>query len=369
MSYFLKFLSLYTTLIIIDNFKIIQSEQNILERFNKWVDLHKIVTNDELKFSHIYENWLDNDNYIKITNSRNLSYTVGHNSFSGMNTKEFSEYMKLRLNEKLLSKDSNFLRGDIITIPQENIIDINNKLADSIDWRKNKVVNAIQNQQSCGSCWAFSGISTLESATAIKYGKLYDLSEQQGVSCAGLKYGNLGCNGGYYSGLFDYSKVNKGICTEYDYPYTSGNGISGSCIKNCNPIIESKVSSIVDVESKSDNAMMRALNVGTVSIAIEADTKSFQLYNGGIYNDYEGCNSNSKTKGPNSQPNIDHAVVLVGYGSENNQDYYILRNSWGTSWGNTESESEKGYMKIEKSEKYAPYGICGILYDPMYPLV
>lgn len=355
------------------------SDSSLITKFKNWVEQFKIEARDDHHLVHMFENWLSNDKYIFETNSKNLTYTLGHNAFSGMNSSEFSEYMGFKTNAKLLNKG--FLRSDLNTpntpntvkiLKQENITDIKS-LPIEIDWRTKGVVSEIRNQLQCGSCWAFSGTSTLESAVAIKTGNLYDLSEQQSVSCAGLRYGNLGCNGGMYDGLWDYSKNNNGICSETDYPYTSGNGNTGSCIKDCTPITGTKTQSYVSVTPKSDSALMTALNVGQVSISIEADQKSFQFYNSGIYNDYEGCNSNSKTKGADSLPNIDHAVVLSGYGTENGHDYYILRNSWGTEWGDingkTNGVSNAGYMLIARGSQYGPWGMCGLLNQPEYPVV
>ena len=299
-------------------------DSSVIERFRNWVDTHNIQSRDDHHLAHMFENWLENDKFIDFTNGRNLTYTLGHNVYSGMNTEEFSEFMGFRANEELLAKGDGNLRGSIPTVSQGEIMDLS-ALPTSVDWRTKGVVSAIRDQGQCGSCWAFSGTSTVESSVAIKTGHLYDLSEQQAVSCAGLKYGNLGCNGGMYDGLWKFLEV-SGQCSESSYPYTSGaTQQTGSCQNTCSPVAGTKVSSYVSVTTKSDSAMMTALNVEPVSIAIEADTRSFQLYSGNIYNDFEGCNANSKTKGATSQPNIDHAVVLVGYGSENGQDYYILR--------------------------------------------
>lgn len=362
MTNFLKALGFFAIITNVVDAQISHPDSSIIKRFRNWVDTHRIEARDDHHLAHMFENWLSNDKYIIETNAKNLTYTVGHNAFSGMSSDEFAEFMRFRANQESMAKGKGFLRGEVPTVKQEDIMDLES-LPSSIDWRTKGVVSEVRNQFQCGSCWSFSGTSTVESAVAIKTGHLYDLSEQQSVSCAGLRYGNLGCNGGYYSGLWDFSKDNNGICSEADYPYTSGNGDTGSCIKGCTPVSGTKVQSYVTVSSQSDSALMTALTVGPVSIAIEADTRSFQLYSKNIYNDFEGCNSNSKTKGADSLPNIDHAVVLVGYGTENGQDYYILRNSWDVSWG------EGGYMKIARGNQYAPWGVCGVLYDPMYPVV
>lgn len=372
MQNFFKLFSFVATLaVVFSNSLNSYRDSSVIERFKNWVEEHRIQPKDDHHLSHMFDNWLSNDKFIFETNAKNLSYTLGHNAYSGMNSEEFAEFMGFRANEDLLSKGSGFLRGSVPTIQQSDVLDVS-ALPTSVDWRTKGVVAPIQNQQSCGSCWAFSASASLESASAIKYGKLTKLSEQQLVSCAGLKYGNLGCNGGNYNNAWNFVKDNGGQCSEDSYPYTSGNGETGSCVKGCSPVSGTKVSSYVTVTPQSDSALMTALTVGPVSISIEADTRSFQLYSQGIYSDYLGCNKNSATKGANSQPNIDHAVVIVGFGSQNGQDYYILRNSWG-AWGDvsgtTNGVSNSGYMLIARGSQYAPWGMCGLLYDPLYPVV
>lgn len=349
MSKFSKFLGLFATLATFANSQIFHQDSSVIERFRTWVDTHRIVANDDHHLAHMFENWLSNDKFIFETNAKNLTYTVGHNAFSGMNSDEFAEFMGFRANQELLAKGDGFLRGSVKTVQQEGIMDLES-LPTSVDWRTKGVVSEVRDQGQCGSCWAFSGTSTIESAVAIKTGHLYDLSEQQAVSCAGLRYGNLGCNGGMYNNLFNWDKT--GICSEASYPYTSGETKeTGSCQTTCTPISETKVQSYVTVTPYSDSSMMTALNVEPINIAIQADSKSFQMYKSGIYTDLQGCGNT-----------LDHAVVLVGYSSENGQDYYILRNSWG-NWG------ESGYMRIGRGSQYGKYGMCGLLSEPMYPIV
>lgn len=353
-----KLFTIVTSLFVTNSYLLNeQRDSTIIDKFKNWIEVHDIKVSSDSHLAHIFDIWLSNDKYIEETNFKNLSYTLAHNEYSGMNTKEFSEFMGFGANSELLSENNRFLRGSIPSFKQEDNCDSGSNcnldaLPTSVDWRTKGVVSSIRNQGQCGSCWAFSGTSTLESAVAIKYSKLYDLSEQQSVSCAGLKYGNLGCNGGYYSGLWDYAKTNGGICLESSYPYTSGTaGQTGNCQTTCSPVGGTKIVSYVDVTPYSDSALMTGLTVEPVSIAIQADSKSFQLYSGGVYTDLAGCGNN-----------LNHAVVLVGYGTSNQQDYYILRNSWG-NWG------EAGYMRIGRGGQYGKNGMCGLLSDPMYPVV
>ena len=360
--FFLKVIFLITTFCIInsvynatlDPFLLLKSDcesdhcKNNINNFKNWIN--KFNINIENDYKNIYNNWLDNDKYIKSINSKNLTYILAHNKFSGMNFNQFTNYMNFNNNINIIRKGNPLINNKKLRQLSEDI-----KIFNSIDWREKNIVSPIRNQGRCGSCWAFSGISTLESAIAIKTGELYDLSEQQCVDCSTTEYGydNLGCNGGMYDVMWEYVFHNDGICLENNYPYKSGiTTQTGICHTNCTILEESKVIGYVNVHQGSDISMMRALSTQPVSIAIQAGSRAFQLYQSGIFSDFEHCGSN-----------LDHAVVLVGYDKIGDQDYYILRNSWGEEWG------ENGYMRIAKGKKYEPEGMCGLLLDPMFPLV
>jgi len=337
---------------------------NKIKKFEKWIEKYEIEIKNNEHYNHIFNNWIFSDDYINETNIKNLSYKLAHNKYSGLNFSEFSEYMNF--NNEIYSKNNKYheLKNLVLVVKNNEIQKLD--LPKSIDWRDKQVVSEIRDQKSCGSCWAFSTIATLESGIAIKTGILYDLSEQELVSCAKFKYGNLGCNGGTYKGAFEYIEDNKGICSELSYPYTSQDGNTNKCIKNCVIIPESKVLNYTIIPPNSDFEMMKALVIKPINIVIEADSKSFQLYSSGIYSDYIGCNGNSQNgKNPDSKPNLDHAVVIVGYmyNNNSNENYYILRNSWGIQWG------ESGYMRIGKGQQYGKYGMCGLLSEPLYPIL
>lgn len=315
----------------------------LVDKFEEWIEKFDIEFYNVSHLHHLFHNWVDNDIYINEMNLKNLTYKLEHNIYSGYNSSEFSKLMGYR--------KINFFHKEI---PTEIIYNTSN-IPSSFDWRDKHVVNEIKNQGECGSCWAFSGVSTIESAVAIKTGKLYNLSVQEVISCSDndydLLFNNQGCNGGMYDVLWKFVSFNGGLCSEESYPYTSGKGISSECKINCTIIRESKVIDHVIVKPNSDSDMIYALNVNPISIAINANSRSFQFYKSGIYSDYEGCGGN--------EPKLDHAVVLVGY----TPDYYIMRNSWGTSWGNY------GYMYMARGDKYGNSGMCGLLSIPMYPIV
>jgi C1A family cysteine protease len=218
----------------------------------------------------------------------------------------------------------------------------------SIDWRTNGAVTSVKDQGQCGSCWTFSATGAVEGAWAVSKGQLIDLSEEQLVECAtGMSYGSHGCNGGQMEGAFKYV-IEHGQCALSAYPYTSGNGQSGSC-KSCQPVAH--VSSCSDVKPNDQISLKAAVAQQPVAIAIEADTRYFQSYSSGVLTS-SSCGTT-----------LDHGVLIVGYGTENGIDYWLVKNSWSTTWG------DKGYVKIARSDSTNDAGICGISMDPSFPSV
>lgn len=201
-------------------------------------------------------------------------------------------------------------------------------IADSKDWRDDGVVTPTKDQGGCGSCWAFSAAETYESHLALATGTLSELSAQQIVSCSPNPDhcgGTGGCQGSTQPLAFDYL-VGVGLTTEASYPYTQRTG-------TCD---ESKIAPVgystgyVELPTNDYTALMdAAANVGPVAISIAAAGFKFQLYGSGVLSN---CNDFV----------MDHAVQLVGYGTDSGSDYYLVRNSWGRSWG------EGGYVRFAR---------------------
>jgi KDEL-tailed cysteine endopeptidase len=215
----------------------------------------------------------------------------------------------------------------------------------SIDWRNKGAVTSVKDQGQCGSCWTFSATGAIEGAWAISKGQLIDLSEQELVDCAtGIAYGSHGCNGGQMEGAFKYV-IEHGQCSLSSYPYTAKDG---SC-KTCSSVAD--ISSCSDVKPNDQISLKGAVAQQPVAVAISADTKIFQSYSSGVI-----TSSSCYTS-------LNHGVLTVGYGTENGQDYWLVKNSWGTSWG------MQGYVKIAKSSSTNDPGICGIAMDPSFPTI
>jgi cathepsin L len=215
-------------------------------------------------------------------------------------------------------------------------------LADEIDWVKKGAVTPVKNQGHCGSCWSFSTTGAVEGAYFNKHGSLMSFSEQQLVDCA-QKTGNHGCQGGLMDNAFRYIEMGNPLMLEADYPYTAKDGKVCKYEKS-----EGKgtVSHHKDVQHNSASQLKAALMIEPVSIAVEADKRIFQMYKHGVIT--------SSTCGKK----LDHGVLAVGYGTLEGEDFFLVKNSWGPSWG------DHGYLRISAGAS----NTCGILSDPSYPM-
>jgi len=306
-------------------------ESDYQSHFTGFVKQHrKKYTHDE--FFSRYNIFKANLNKIRNHNKNpRATYTMSVNEFADMTFTEFHAKMT-----GLKPIDNSVLRSK--NAPHKNL----KSMAGSVDWRIKNAVTPVKNQQQCGSCWAFSATGAVEGAYALKTGKLISLSEQQLVDCS-RSQGNQGCNGGLMDQAFQYIISNKGITTEEAYPYTARDG---TCQKN--QTADATLTSFVNVAAGSEASLMAAINLGPVSVAIEADQSVFQFYSGGVLSD-PGCGRQ-----------LDHGVLLVGYGTDagSGLDFWIVKNSWGSTWG------ESGYIRLVRGKNE-----CGIADMASYPVV
>jgi len=272
------------------------------------------------------------------------TYKQGINQFTDMLNEEFVSLMNgYRSSDKVKSTS--------IFVASENT----NDLPTNIDWREEGIVTPVKDQGSCGSCWAFSTTGSTEGQHALSTGTLVSLSEQQLVSCTGLftGYGNRGCLGGMMDAAFSYIIDVGGIESEDTYPYVSGDGSNPDCLFKKRKVAAT-LSTYVDVASGDEAALQEAVaTVGPVSVAIDASQDSFKNYDGiGVY--YErNCSS----------VNLDHGVLVVGYGIDTDtiiqREYWLVKNSWNAGWG------DNGYIKMARNRG----NNCGIATAASYPLV
>lgn len=281
--------------------------------------------------------WESNVRYIERHNleaDRGLhTYTLGMNEYGDMTTEEFVATMngfKQNVSKTVCSKYTPPMNVKFTDLPDE------------VDWRKEGYVTEVKNQGQCGSCWSFSATGSLEGQNFKKKGTLTSLSEKNLMDCSKAE-GNMGCQGGLMDQAFAYVIKNNGIDTEESYPYKPKNG---KCHFNPENVGATEVS-CMDIKSGSEDDLQAAVaTVGPISVGIDASHASFQLYRSGVYSERR-CSSR----------NLDHGVLAVGYGQQDSKDYWLVKNSWGKSWG------MEGYIMMSRNKDNQ----CGIATQASFP--
>jgi len=323
------------------------SEQNLGE-FIQYVGQHGKSYNTMEEFQMRFERYNRADSFIKEHYQKNgpePSFEVAHNKFSDWTEQEY----KVLLGYKPM-------KGKKRTPKGMKVVDVS-ALAASVDWREKNAVTPVKNQAHCGSCWAFATSAILEGAHSIQTGQLLSFSEQLWVDCVKNQsaYGYIsepepccaGCNGGDYDASFSWAGNNSiNFVLENDYKYKM---VEGTCEYESKDQTRVQVTSYTDVPANSSADLLAALNQQPVGVGVDAGELPFQTYSSGII-DSAAC-----LKGTN------HAITAVGYGvrASDNMQYFIVKNSWGSTWG------EAGYVRISTAAGTGN-GICGVLESPSW---
>jgi cathepsin L len=263
-------------------------------------------------------------------NKANL-YRVGLNHLAALTAAEYKSMLGYRPIDRTVTKGRTAPKGRKADPP------------DTWDWRTKGAVNAIKDQGQCGSCWAFSTIQASESTYFLYSTTLLSLSESNLVDC---DWFSNGCDGGNMITAYEWVILFQGgkFNLESDYPYTP---VTGTCKWDSSKGVGLIVDFVMNTPFDEVGLVDLIYTYGPAAIAIDASQTSFQLYTGGIYNDPQ-CSSFL----------LDHGVGAIGWGTDGGTAYWLVRNSWGVSWG------DQGYIKIIRNRSNA----CGVATEASIPV-
>jgi len=284
-------------------------DQTVFKKFTDFVAKYNKNYGTIEEFNMRYQNFASNLAEIIAADSfLGTEHKKAITKFSDMTKAEFkAQYLTLQYNKSNGWCDQLKNKHSHKAVPAEK------------DYRAEGKVTAIKDQGQCGSCWAFSAVAFLESQNLIKGGKTATYSEQQLVDCD-TDSTNQGCNGGLMHTALQYFQK-QGAEDDGNYPYTASDD---TCAYN-KQFVVAHVSAVNCYETVEDDTIKQYLNdVGPLSIAVAAD--DFQTYDSGVLDCY--------------YTQLNHGVLLVGYGTDAGKDYWIVKNSWGANWG------EEGFVRV-----------------------
>jgi cathepsin L len=293
--------------------------------FLGWMrETNQLFTGGEYQFR--FGIWMTNKRVIQEHNAANKGFFLEANKFAHLTPDEYKSMLGFRMSQA----------------PEGKTVDTTVK-AGEIDWRTKGVVADIKDQGQCGSCWAFSAVTTMESLWAVKSSTLYVLSEQNIVDCVTLCNG---CNGGFTTAAYGYvySTQDGYWQLDSDYPYVAR---EKKCAFDKARAPPPRCKGCTIIKRASEQDLESKVTEGPVCVSVDASSYSFQLYKSGIFDD-NTCSSIY----------LNHAIGCVGYGKLGDVEFWIVRNSWGKTWG------EEGYMRIVKG-----YNRCGIATMACYPKI
>lgn len=302
--------------------------------FAAWLKKHGLTFSSTLEYARRLENYIANDLLISTHNAeKKWDFTLAHNEFSHLTWEEFRQRFTGGF-----EMPTGYVRPQYPKMTDAQLKSA--QVPDALDWVDKGAVTPVKNQGQCGSCWAFSTTGAVEGSLFISSGKLISLSEQQLVDCD--KKGDHGCHGGFMENAYKWIEHHGGLCSEESYSYHAK---QQHCNTTCKSVVT--LSGFQEVRSADEKALQEAVAQQPIAVAIEADQREFQFYHSGVFN--KPCGTQ-----------LDHGVLVVGYGEDNGHKFWKVKNSWGPTWG------ENGFIRISREAGDAA-GQCGVALAPSYP--
>jgi C1A family cysteine protease len=295
-------------------------EVDMYQNFQQWFSEHGKVYETEDEMNIRFENFKETVKRINTNNAytemRGSGAIFGLNKFSDMTPDEFAE--------KVLMKPFTPIAPEL---KQKNMLIPRVASPDTFDWRTKGAVTAVKDQGQCGSCWAFSVTENIESVWILAKGlnneTLPPLAPQQIVDCDTT---DLGCDGGNPPTAYDYVQSAGGLDDEKDYPYTAQDG---TCAFKSSAVV-AKITGY-KYATDGDEGTMKDNLASWAPLSICVDARYWQDYQIGVMTEWQ-CDWIVQ---------LDHCVQAVGYDTTASTPFWIVRNSWGTDWG------ENGYIRLQ----------------------
>jgi cathepsin L len=265
-----------------------------------------------------------------------VTYQHSLNQFADLSANEFrAQFMRHGLRSSMHAVASQTANTQTASNQTMQLLN-STGVPESKDWRQLGKITAVKDQGSCGSCWAFSAVGSMEGAYALSSNNLRTLSEQMLVDC--VNSGSYDCaTGGIMNDAFTYVISAGGAMSSAEYPYTATD--RNQC-RFDRSLTQASFQTFHNIP-EGDEVALKTASAAHPGISIGVDASNFQFYSGGVFNP-ASCG--------NTETSIDHGVLLVGYGTDASGDYWIVKNSWGATWG------ESGYIRIARNQNNK----CGV---------
>lgn len=331
------FTCLFVGTLAIPGMREAKNEWNRFKAAHKKV--YKNAAEDLLRFKVFLKNKLAIVNHNMKHRKGSASYVVEMNKYGDLLDHEFQKQIGVSSGPSLRILEPRSFRSSDRGLYSKS----GKPIPPSVDWRTKNVVVPPRNQGTCASSWAFSTTGAIEGQLARKTGKLVPLSQQSLIDCSTE---NDGCDGGFMDVAFGFVYRRGGIVSEASYPYT---GKAGKCKRFNRRDVGAQIKGTVHIRPGYASDLQDAIaQVGPISVAIDASSKMLRFYKSGVF---------SPSSSQCSPYEVNAGVLAVGYGKENGKEFWLLKNSWGTSWG------EGGYFKLLKDGQ----NLCGVTSSASYP--